>query len=74
MLNTFQVPPCPRQAVVFRKSALSEVGAFDEKFKLMADYDLMIRLVMNGYKGVLFDGTIVTCKVVEQTLKHTDQA
>jgi glycosyltransferase involved in cell wall biosynthesis len=73
MLNTFQVPPCPRQAVVFRKSALSEIGAFDEKFKLLADYDLMIRLVMEGYKGIFFDGNIVTCNVGEQALKHVTQ-
>ena len=74
MLNTFQVPPCPRQGLVFRKSALSEIGAFDEKFKLLADYDLVIRLVMNGYKGVYFDGHIVTCNVGEQALKHVTQA
>ena len=74
MLNTFQVMPCPRQAIMFRKSTLAEVGAFDEKFKIMADYDLVIRLVLNGYKGVMFDGNIVTCNVGEQALTHSTQA
>lgn len=73
MLNTFQVSPCPRQAMFFKKSALSEIGAFDEKFKLLADYDLVIRLVMNGYRGILFDSNVVTCKVGEQATKHTVQ-
>ena len=73
MLNVFQVPPCPRQAVVFKKSVLSELGGFDEKFKLLADYDLMIRLVLGGYKGILFEGNIVTYKLGEEVAKHSQQ-
>lgn len=73
MLNVFQVSPCPRQAVVFKKSVLDELRSFDDKFKLLADYDLMIRLVLNGYKGVSFDSIIVTCNVGEQVMKHTVQ-
>lgn len=73
MLNIFQVSPCPRQAVVFKRSVLDEVRSFDDKFKLLADYDLMIRLMLNGYKGVSFDSIIVTCNVGEQVMKHTVQ-
>lgn len=73
MLNTFQVAPCPRQAMFFKKSVLNELRCFDEKFKLLADYDLVIRLVLGGYKGVLFDGNIVTCKLGEQVSKNTTQ-
>lgn len=73
MLNAFQVAPCPRQAIIFKKSTLTQIGAFDEKFKLMADYDLVIRLLLGGYKGVMFDGNIVTCKLGEQVSKHSDQ-
>jgi glycosyltransferase involved in cell wall biosynthesis len=73
MLNAFQVSPCPRQAMFFRKSVLAEIGAFDEKFSLLADYDLVIRLLLGGYKGVLFEGNIVTCKVGEQVSKYTTQ-
>lgn len=73
MLNTFQVAPCPRQAMFFKKSVLNELRGFDEKFKLLADYDLVIRLVLGGYKGVLFDGNIVTCRLGEQVSKNTTQ-
>ena len=73
MLNTFQVAPCPRQAMFFKKSVLNELRGFNEKFKLLADYDLVIRLVLGGYKGVLFDGNIVTCKLGEQVSKNTTQ-
>lgn len=58
---------------VFKKSVLNELRGFDEKFKLLADYDLVIRLVLGGYKGVLFDGNIVTCKLGEQVSKNTTQ-
>lgn len=73
MLNVFQVAPCPRQAVIFKKSVLNEIGGFDEKFKLLADYDLMIRLVLKKYSGVIFDGTVVTYKAGVQAMKHTVQ-
>lgn len=73
MLNAFQVVPCPRQALFFKRSVLEELRYFDDKFKLLADYDLIIRLLLNGYKGVLFEGNIATCKLGEQVSKHTVQ-
>jgi len=73
MLNVFQVSPCPRQAVIFKKSVLNELHGFDEKFKLLADYDLMIRLVLQGYHGVLFNANVLTCKLGVEAAKHTVQ-
>lgn len=73
MLNVFQVSPCPRQAVIFKKSVLNELRGFDEKFKLIADYDLMIRLVLQGYHGVMFDANVLTCKLGVEAVKHTVQ-
>lgn len=74
MLNAFQVAPCPRQAMFFKRSVLDEIRAFDDKFKLLADYDLVIRLLLHGYKGVLFEGNLVTYKLGEMVTKHTIQA
>lgn len=73
MLNAFQVTPCPREAMFYKKSALDEIRGFDEKFKLLADYDLVIRLLLGGYKGVLFEGNVLTCKVGDRVSKHTEQ-
>lgn len=73
LLNVFQVSPCPRQAMVFKKSMLEELHCFDAKFKMLADYDLVIRMVMNKYKGVFFDGNIMTCKLGEKTSKFITQ-
>ena len=73
MLNIFQVAPCSRQAMIFKKSVLSELGGFDEKFKLLADYDLMIRLVLGGYKGIMFEGNVLTYKMGDQAMKHAQQ-
>lgn len=72
--NTFQVSPCPRQAMFFKRSVLEEVGYFDVKFQLLADYDLIIRLLLGEYKGIFFDNNIVTCKLGEQVMKYTVQA
>ncbi len=74
ILNTFQVVPCPRQAVIFRKEALQELGYFDAKFKLLADYDLIIRLILNGYAGVQWGDTLVTTKLGEKVNRYTTQA
>ena len=59
---------------MFKKSVLDELRGFDEKFKLMADYDLVIRMVMSKYKGVFFDGNIMTCRLGENTTKNPTQA
>ena len=74
MLNVFQVAPCTRQAIIFKRAALEKMSFFDEKFKLMADYDLIIRCILAGLKGVMFDGNIVTYKMGEQIMKHSVQS
>lgn len=74
MLNAFQVTPCPRQAMIFKKSTLEQLKNFDSKFKLLADYDLMIRLLLNECKGAFFEGNILTYKLGEGVSKYTTQA
>lgn len=72
--NVFQIVPCPRQAFVFKKSVLDELRGFDTKFKLLADYDLMIKLLLYQYKGVYFESPLVTYNLGAQVSKHTVQA
>lgn len=73
ILNVFQVMPCSHQATFYRKSALEKLGYFDAKFKIMADYDMIIRLVMNNFSGILLDRNVVTYRISEQSLKHNTQ-
>lgn len=73
MLSTFQVNPCARQAMVFKRSVLDQLRMFDDKFKLMADYDLMIRLVMGKYKGLYFERNVLTYKLGQESIKHSTQ-
>ena len=63
--NVFQVMPFSRQA--------AKLGNFDSKFRLFADYDLMIKLFLNRFKGVFFESCIVTYKMGENSLKHPTQ-
>lgn len=72
--NVFQVLPFAHQAVIFKREALEKLGNFDSKFKMLADYDLIIRAVMSGLHGVQFNGNIVTYRLGEKTSKYTVQA
>lgn len=70
ILNVFQVMPCSHQATFYKKEALEKLGYFDAKFKIMADYDMILRLVLNKFNGILLDKNLVTYKMAEQSLKH----
>lgn len=62
MYNGFQVLPCARQAMVFKKETIAKLNYFDEKFKYFADFDLIIRLLLNKSAGLYFDTNYVTYK------------
>ncbi len=66
MFNVFQVMPCSRQCMFFKKSVLDKENGFDSKFKYMADFDLMIRLVMKKYQPVYFGQNYLTYKLGEK--------
>ncbi len=66
MHTAFQVLPCARQAMFFKKSMIEKEGFFDEKFKLLADYDLIVRIILKRYKPVYFDTNYVTYKLGEK--------
>jgi len=72
MHNAFQVMPCPRQCMFFKKSVLEKENYFDSKFKYMADYDLIIRLMMKKYKGIYFNHNYVTYKLGEALYKEPE--
>lgn len=46
----FQTMPFSHQSLLCKTSVLKELGGFDTRFKLGADLDLIIRLILNGYK------------------------
>ena len=70
MHTAFQVMPCSRQAMFFKKTMLEREGFFDERFKMLADFDLIIRIMMKRYKAVYFDSTYVTYKYGEQVANN----
>jgi len=73
MYNAFQGMPCSRQAMVFKKSVLSAEGYFDEKFKYMADFDLIIRLMLKDYAGIYYDKNYVTCRMSSNPFNDPDR-
>lgn len=41
----------PHPSMMFRKNALLEIGGYDQKYRLGADYDMMLRLLAKGHKA-----------------------
>ena len=74
MHTVFQVLPCARQAMFFKKSMIKKEGFFDEKFKLLADYDLIMRIILKRYKPVYFDTNYVTYKLGEKVQQSQQRA
>ncbi len=74
MHTAFQVLPCARQAMFFKKSMLEKEGFFDEKFKLLADYDLIVRIILKKYNPVYFDTNYVTYKLGEKVQQNTQKS
>lgn len=70
MHNVFQVLPCARQGMFFKKSMIEKENYFDEKFKLMSDFDFIIRIIMKKYKGVYFDSNYTTYKLGEKGVQN----
>lgn len=76
MHNAFQVMPCARQAMFFKKSMLEAENYFDEKFKILADFDLIMRIIMKGYRPAYFENNYVTYKMgtkAVENLKKTEE-
>ncbi len=73
MYNAFQAIPCSRQAMVFKRSLVEQMGYFDEKFKIMGDFDFIMRLVMERAKGMFFDANYTTYKMGAKALAEKEK-
>ena len=73
MYNAFQVLPCARQGMIFKRSVLEEERYFDEKFKTMSDMDLIIRLLLKGRKALFFETNFTTYKFSEKSYGNEEQ-
>ena len=74
MHNAFQVMPCARQAMFFKKSMIEKENYFDERFKLLADFDFIMRIIMKGYSPAYFDTNYVTYKLGVQVQENSQKA
>jgi glycosyltransferase involved in cell wall biosynthesis len=72
ILNVFQVVPCALQAMVFRKDVLAKENYFDNKLRNMADFDLVMRLVLKEYYGILYDKNYVTYKISNDVVSNIE--
>lgn len=71
--NVFQVMPGPRQCMIFKKTLLEDLEGFDTKFKFMADYDLMVRMMLkNTYRGIFVNRNYTTYTLGESLANNED--
>ena len=61
--NVFQVMPCAFQSMFFKKSMIEKENYFDERFKYLADFDFIMRIIMKRYKAGYVDINYVTYKL-----------
>ena len=52
--------PFPHPGMFIFKDIFEKIGGFDKKFKLIGDYDLILRLYLQGYHGVAIKETLAT--------------
>ena len=74
MHNAFQALPCARQAMFFKKSMIEKENYFDEKFKLMSDFDFIMRIILKRYTPAYFDTNYVTYKLGTKPQENATRA
>jgi glycosyltransferase involved in cell wall biosynthesis len=70
-----QMPFC-HQTMFAKKDMLVSIGMFNEKYKSAADYDLVLRVILAGYKYVEVETDIVTYRrggVSESVQQRSDE-
>lgn len=56
----FSAPPFCHQTMFTKTDVLKEIGYFNENYKIASDYEMMIKLVLKGYKFVHLKENIST--------------
>ena len=50
----------PHPSMLYRRTALLEIGGFDQTYRIAADYDMTLRLITAGHKGYFVNCCFVT--------------
>ena len=50
----------PHPSMLYRRTALMEIGGFDQTYRIAADYDMTLRLITAGHKGYFVNHCFVT--------------
>lgn len=56
----FIFPTIPHQSMLYRRTALVEVGGYDPSYRMGGDHDLTLRLIAAGHKACFVDKAFVT--------------
>ena len=58
--KVFVTSVIPHPSMMYRKTALVEMGGYDQIYRLAADYDMTLRLIANGHKGYFVNHCFAT--------------
>lgn len=72
MKSVFRKMPFCHQTMLARTEVLRSAGGFDEKFKSAADYDLILRLVLNGCRSVKVSRVFTTFRLGGESCQNKD--
>ena len=50
----------PHPSMLYRRTALMEIGGYDQTYRIAADYDMTLRLITTGHKGYFLNHCFVT--------------
>jgi len=56
--------PFSHQTMFTRTSLLKKFDGFKENYKVASDYDLIVKILLNGHKGVYVNDIIVSCRMI----------
>ena len=58
--KVFVTSVIPHPSMLYRRTALVEMGGYDQTYRLAADYDMTLRLISNGHKGCFVNHCFAT--------------
>lgn len=58
--KVFVTSVIPHPSMLYRRTALMEMGGYDLAYKLAGDYDMTLRLISNGHKGCFVNHCFAT--------------
>ena len=58
--NLFVTSVIPHPSMLYRRTALMQIGGYDPTYRIVADYDMTLRLIATGHQGFYINNCFAT--------------